>query len=132
MNRLDYFKARLDATIAPVELLKTMQARPETVCVVDVRNGPADLLEVRIAGALQIPQNMLLQHIDQLPKNRPLVLYCWDVWCSLAAEAAVSLLERGFDAREMYGGIKAWRSLRFPTEAVDAQALAGQRPPLPL
>ena len=130
MNRLEYFQARLDATITPVELLKRMKTHPESVCVVDVRNGPAELLGDRIVGSLQIPQNMILLRLGRLPKDRTVVLYCWDTWCSLAAEAAVGLLERGFDVREMYGGIQAWKTLKFPTEPVDAEALASQHEPL--
>lgn len=132
MNRLDYFRARLDATIAPVDLLRTMHADPHSVCVIDVRNGPFEIIQDRIPGALQIPQNVLTERIGHIPMARQLILYCWDTWCSLAAEAAVVLLERGFDTREMYGGMKAWKTLRFPTEPADAKALAGQKQPLPL
>ena len=131
MNRLDYFKARLDAQIAPVDVLRALRTSPGRLYVIDVRNGPAEVLGERIPGARQIPQNVILEHVGELPKDRQIVLYCWDVWCSLAAEAAVPLLERGFDVREMAGGIKAWQTLRFPTEPVDGRALAGQMPPLP-
>jgi rhodanese-related sulfurtransferase len=130
MNRLEYFKARLEATITPVEVLKMLKTHPESICVVDVRNGPAKLIGDRIPGALQIPQNVILLHTGCLLKDRTLVLYCWDTWCSLAAEAAVPLLERGFDVREMYGGMRAWKTLKFPTEPVDVEALAGQHEPL--
>jgi rhodanese-related sulfurtransferase len=132
MNRLDYFKARLDATIAPVDLLTKLKINPERICVVDVRNGPAHLLKDRIPTARQIPQNMILDQVDQLPRDREIVLYCWDTWCSLAGQAAVPLLEHRLDVREMYGGIKAWKTLRFPTEPVDAGALANQVEPLPV
>jgi len=132
MERLEYFQARLDAAMSPVELLKMMKSRPEGICVVDVRNGPANVLHDRIPGALQIPQNTILMHLDRLPKDRTLVLYCWDTWCSLAAEAAVPLLERGFDVREMFGGIKAWKTLKFPVEPVDSSALVDQAEPLPV
>jgi len=130
MNPLEYFKARLDATIAPVDLLAAMKTRNNQICVVDVRNGPAELIKDRIPNALQIPQNVILEQVDRLPRNRAIVLYCWDTWCSLAAQAAVLLLERGFDVREMYGGMKAWKTLQFPTEPVDESALSGQTDPL--
>jgi len=97
---------------------------------VDVRNGPADVLAERIPGAWQMPQSTILLRQGRLPKDRTLILYCWDTWCSLAAEVAVPLLERGFDVREMYGGIKAWKTLKFPTEPADSEALAGQHEPL--
>jgi rhodanese-related sulfurtransferase len=131
MNRLQYFKARLDATMAPVDVLRRIRANPSSICVVDVRNGPAQLLADRIPGALQIPQGTILARIDQLPRDRTLVLYCWDTWCSLAAEAAVPLIERGFDVKEMYGGMNAWKTLKFITAPVAAADLVGQPDPLP-
>lgn len=130
MNRLDYFKARLDATMSPVDVMYAMQATPTNICLVDVRNGPAELLKDRILGALQVPQTVILDRLAQLPKERTLVVYCWDTWCSLATQTAVSLLEKGFDVKEMYGGMKAWQTLKFPTEAADAKALVGMRRPI--
>ena len=70
MNRLEYFKARLEATITPSEVLKLLRAHPESICVMDVRTGPAKLLGDRIIGALQIPQNVVLLHTGRLPKRR--------------------------------------------------------------
>lgn len=130
MNRLDYFQTRLDSTIGPAELLERMKTHPETVCVIDVRNGPASLLKDRIPGALQIPQSVIVGQSHRLPRDRTLILYCWDTWCNLAAEAAVPLLKRGFDVRELAGGMRGWKTLRLPTVDVDAEALDGQTEPL--
>jgi rhodanese-related sulfurtransferase len=52
----------------------------------------------------------------ELPRDRLLVLYCWETTCSLAVKAAVPLLEAGFTVKEMYGGIAAWETMGFPTE----------------
>jgi len=130
MNRLEYFKARLDATMTPVDVMHAMKSTPDRICVIDVRNGPADLLADRIAGALQIPQSEILGKLTELPKDRTLVLYCWDTWCDLAVRAAIPLIERGYDVKELYGGIQAWKTLKFPTEPVNAEALAMQAVPL--
>lgn len=129
MTRLEYFRARLDATTTPVELLHEMRSNPHGICVVDVRNGPATLLIDRIVGALQIPQSEILAQLSKLPKDRVLVLYCWDTWCDLAIRAAVPLLGRGYNVKEMFGGIKAWKTLQFPTEPADAEALVRQSAP---
>jgi rhodanese-related sulfurtransferase len=131
MNRLEYFKSRLEATLSPVDVLEAIQSRPGAIPVVDVRNGPASLIGDRIVGALQVPQSTILERFDHLPRDRELVLYCWDTWCSLAAQAAVPLLERGFNVRELYGGMHAWKTMRFPVEPLDAAALTGQQTPVP-
>lgn len=64
------------------------------------------------------------------PADRTVVRYCWDIWCSQAAQATVPLLERDYDVKELYGGIKAWKTLKFPTEPVDAEALVKQVVPI--
>ena len=112
--------------------VRRIKGTPSSICVVDVRNGPPEILIDRIPGALQIPQSTILARIERLPRDRTLVLYCWDTWCGLATDAAVPLLERGFDVKEMYGGINAWKTLKFPTEPVAASDLAGQVAPLPV
>ena len=129
MTRIEYFKARLDATMTPVNLLLELKSAPDQICVVDVRNGPASLLVDRIAGAIQIPQSEILSQLSRLPKDRTLVLYCWDTWCDLAIRGAVPLLEHGYDVKELFGGIKAWKTLHFPTEPAHAVALARQPAP---
>jgi rhodanese-related sulfurtransferase len=130
MNPLEYFKARLEATIGAVEVMEILASHPETICIVDVRNGPAEMLKDRIKGALQIPEVDIVKRVSELPKDKTLILYCWDVNCNLAARAAVVLLERGFKVRELCGGSRAWRLMRFPEEPVDAAALEGLPNPL--
>jgi rhodanese-related sulfurtransferase len=130
MTRLEYFKARLDATSTPADVLRDMKSDPHRICVVDVRSGPASLLIDRIADALQITQSEILAQLGKLSKDRVLVLYCWDTWCDLAIQAAVPLLERGYDIKELFGGIRAWKTLQCPTEPADAAALARQSTPV--
>jgi rhodanese-related sulfurtransferase len=54
-----------------------------------------------------------------LPKDKLLVLYCWDTWCSLATSAAVVLIDHGYRVKELYGGVKAWKTLRLPETVLD-------------
>jgi rhodanese-related sulfurtransferase len=131
MTRLEYFKARLDATVTPADLFREIRESPMGVAVIDVRNGPAVLLRDRIPGALQVPESLVLQRYDQVPRDRALVVYGWDVWCALAARTAVALLELGLDVRELYGGINAWKAQGFAVEPVDFKALEGQPYPFP-
>jgi len=52
----------------------------------------------------------------ELPKDKLIVLYCWDTWCSLATSAALVLLEHGYRLKELYCGIAAWQTFRMPVE----------------
>ncbi|MGM0885902.1 MAG: hypothetical protein ACQEW5_02910 [Bacillota bacterium] len=43
MNALDYFNARLQGTISPMDYLRSKQMDPEKYFLIDVRNGPIHL-----------------------------------------------------------------------------------------
>lgn len=118
MNRIEYFKARIDATLTAMEYMLAKEADPEAFAIIDVRQGPVELRDVKVPGALEIPFNELASRLDEIPKNKTVVVYCWEVSCNMAAAACVILLENGFDAKEMIGGIAAWKFMHFPTEAV--------------
>lgn len=114
MKRLEYFKARLEANISPMEYRKDKKD-PYRYVLVDVRVGPDTVLKEKLEGALLIPLNELQDRMSEFPKDKTIVLYCWDTWCTLASKAAVLLLENGFDAKELYGGVAAWNTLDLPT-----------------
>jgi len=113
MTTLDYFKAKTEAYISPRGLMAMIDADPDSVVVVDVRNGPKS---TKVKGAVELPEAEVIGRMHELPKNKLVVLYCWETWCSLATKAAIPLLEAGFRVKEMYGGIVAWETLRLPTE----------------
>jgi rhodanese-related sulfurtransferase len=119
MSKLDFFKAKLEATISPMEFMKRNKANPNAMVVVDVRNGSPKMKGSIIVGALQIPQNEIANRLSELPKDKIIVVYCWDVFCSLAAKAAITLLENGFDVMELSGGIAAWNKMKFPTQSLE-------------
>ena len=117
MNTLDYFKMKQAATISPRGLFEIQKISPNDVLVVDVRIGP---VPTRICGAVAMPQTEVVHRMAELPKDKLLILYCWETWCSLAMKAAIPLLESGYNVKEMYGGIAAWESLRLPTNAEES------------
>ncbi len=120
MSAIDYFKLRLEATVSPMDTINALNNRPEEVLVIDVRNGPPSLLKQKIKGAILIPQTEIAHRINELPKDKEIIIYCWDTWCSLAVKSAIPLLEAGLRAKEMYGGISAWNTLNLPTEPLEA------------
>ncbi len=101
------FTERLSAQYA-AELLSSRQPP----LAVDVR-APREREEKHIEGSLGIPLNRLVENLETLPKNRPLLVYCAGGYRS---SIAASLLQgSGFDSvREIAGGIAAWESAKLP------------------
>jgi glyoxylase-like metal-dependent hydrolase (beta-lactamase superfamily II) len=79
---------------------------------VDVRT-PREREQKAIAGSTSLPLNHLVDRIAELPRDRPLVVYCAGGYRS---SIAASLLQRhGFaDVSEVAGGIAAWEAARLP------------------
>ncbi|MRG87908.1 rhodanese-like domain-containing protein [Salinibacillus xinjiangensis] len=114
MNTLDYFNARLQATISPMDYLKSIKINPEKYFLIDVRNGPNNLRNITIKGAKVIPEQELQNRLNEIPKDKEIIVYCWDVWCNTASKVAKFLLERDYTVKELTGGIAAWKEMNFP------------------
>jgi rhodanese-related sulfurtransferase len=96
-------------TIAPLEL-KTRMASGESLFLLDVRQ-PDEHAFARIEPSRLIPLAELLQRLDEVPVDMPVIVYCHHGVRSLSGAA---LLERsGCDVYSLTGGIDAW------SEAVD-------------
>ncbi|MCI3986435.1 rhodanese-like domain-containing protein [Bacillus vallismortis] len=114
MQALDYFTARLEATISPMDYLKAKQMNPEKYFLLDVRNGSTHVRSVTIKDAHIIPEQELQSRLNEIPKEKEIIVYCWDVWCNTAAKVATILLEHGYKVKELTGGIAAWKEMNFP------------------
>ena len=79
---------------------------------VDVRT-PAEWKAKSIVGSMSVPLNRLAERIQELPRNRPLVVHCAGGYRS---SIAMSLLQRhGFTKlSELAGGIAAWETAHYP------------------
>jgi len=114
MNALDYFNARLEGTISPMDYLKSKQINQEKYFLIDVRNGPINLRSLTIQNAYVIPEQELPNRLNEISKEKEIIVYCWDVWCNTAAKVAKFLLEQGYTVKELTGGIAAWQKMNFP------------------
>ena len=101
------FTERLSAQFA-AELLSSSQPP----LAIDVR-APREREEKHISGSLGIPLTRLVENLETLPKNRPLLVYCAGGYRS---SIAASLLQgSGFDpVSEIAGGIAAWEAAKLP------------------
>ncbi|MDE1376919.1 rhodanese-like domain-containing protein, partial [Bacillus licheniformis] len=80
MNSLDFFNARLEATISPMDYFKSSKNHPEKYFLIDVRNGPSEVRSLTIKGAQAIPEHDLPHRLEDIPKDKEIIVYCWDVW----------------------------------------------------
>jgi sulfur-carrier protein adenylyltransferase/sulfurtransferase len=90
--------------ITPTEL-RDMLAGQEPPLLVDVRE-PVEADIAQIAGSLLIPMGSLPQRLQEIPKDRPVALYCHAGMRS--AYAAEWLTRQGYDALSLAGGIDRW------------------------
>lgn len=109
------FSAKAAAYASPMSVKDWQEGGLTHFILVDVRKRhprPAK----KIAGALWMPWPEIADRWAELPKDKLIVLYRWDTWCSLATSAALVLLKHGYHVKELYGGIAAWEALRMPEE----------------
>jgi rhodanese-related sulfurtransferase len=109
------FSAKAAAYVSPMTIKDWWEEGRTNFVVVDVRKRHPQPAK-KIKGALWLPQPEMADRWAELPKDKLIVLYCWDTWCSLATSAALVLLEHGYRVKELYGGIAAWETLRMPEE----------------
>jgi rhodanese-related sulfurtransferase len=95
-----------------VDGLKAMD--PAAVTLVDVRlNEDFAASPTMIPGAVRRDPEAIAQWASQLPRDKPVVVYCVKgKWVS--QKAATYLSERGFDVRSLDGGINAWTQTSAP------------------
>lgn len=116
----DFFRAKHEAFASPMTVKEWMDEGRTDFLIVDVRN-PSPIITTRIPGAKWLPEKETAAKMGELPKDKLLVLYCWDTWCSLATSAAVVLIDHGYRVKELYGGVKAWKSLHLPETVLDGR-----------
>jgi rhodanese-related sulfurtransferase len=82
--------------------------------VLDVRE-PDEWSLGRIAGSLHVPMGELRARQDELPTDRPLVVVCRSG--NRSAIVVGALLDAGYDAVNLAGGLQAWAGAGLPLVA---------------
>lgn len=103
--------AAVASNIAPLAAIKLLKER-RGVYLLDVRT-PGEYQQLRLANAHLIPIDQVMQRIGEIPKDRPVVVYC--AVGSRSAQVFNYLARRGY--REVYnleGGIYAWAQNGYP------------------
>jgi phage shock protein E len=93
---------------------QALLAKDKKVLLLDVRT-PEEYRQAHLRGALLIPLNELAQRAREIPRDRPLLVYC-----SVGARsvsAAGLLAARGYrDIYQMSDGLVGWYKNGFPIE----------------
>jgi rhodanese-related sulfurtransferase len=99
------------ALVSQTELLDAI-ASDEPPLILDVRS-PEDFQEGHIPGAVNIDYQELPNQLDELPRDRTIVVYC-----NVGRRAGIAeetLIEAGFpDVRHLEGDMEEWRSNQQP------------------
>ncbi len=113
--------ARERETVAPVtavkqlnphELQQWLESNKPAPLLVDVRTPGEYEYDGHIDGARLLPLSSLMQRMNELPKDRPIVCVCRSGARSYTACEMLSA--QGFDAINLSGGMIGWKRSGFP------------------
>lgn len=90
--------------ISPAELQRMLSAAGAPT-LIDVRE-PQEAAVCAIEGSTLIPLNSLPHRLQEIPPERPVVLYCHHGMRSM--HAAQFLARNGYEAISLAGGIDRW------------------------
>jgi len=71
-----------------------------------------------LAGASMHTPAALSQWVEELPRDRPIAVYCICGF-QVSGTAVTELRQRGYDARALAGGITAWHAIGGATVPLD-------------
>jgi membrane protein DedA with SNARE-associated domain/rhodanese-related sulfurtransferase len=124
-ERRRFYKSLRMARMSVEELYALMRSG-NSPHIVDVRSPAARALEpTRIPGALHLPRAQVSEHIQQLDRNREIILYCTCPNEASAAQVAKLLMQHGFSkVRPLHGGLDAWIAAGYPVETFNSEPTA--------
>jgi rhodanese-related sulfurtransferase len=103
---------------------------PPGFVLVDTRSTEA-WEQGHIPGAVHLPTAQIPQLADAfLDRAVPVVVHCWGPGCNGATRAAHALASRGYQVKEMLGGIEYWIREGFGYETADGAPARRDADPL--
>ena len=100
------------------ESLSQRLADANDVLLVDIRT-PAEIAQGMIPDALQLPMHLIPLRMDEIPKDRDVVIYCRSG--ARSYQACGYLMQQGYGrVLNLRGGIIAWARHGLPIVAPEA------------
>ena len=104
-------EAAIARNVSPEEAY-SMVAKHDSLYLLDVRT-PGEYQQARLEGASLIPIDQLLKRLPELPKDRPILVYC--AVGSRSAQVVNYLARQGYpEVYNLYGGIYSWAQKGYP------------------
>lgn len=104
--------AAIASSISPQDASAMIRQRPE-VYLLDVRT-PQEYRQAHLADAHLIPIDQIERRLAEIPKNRPILVYC--AVGSRSAQVFSFLARRGYpEVYNLDGGIVAWMQRGYPS-----------------
>ncbi|MDT9002433.1 rhodanese-like domain-containing protein [Paucibacter sp. APW11] len=110
----DYMRAKLGFHTDAWDVAEDLLAGCDDIVVLDTR-AEAAYLEAHVPGALSLKR--LLQQdpsLVGLDRSKVYVTYCDGIGCNGSTKGAYALASRGFQVKEMLGGLDFWKRDGFP------------------
>lgn len=103
------------AQISVAELRDLMENEKDAPLVLDIRHGDdRERYPSRIADTDWRNSFKVAEWVDEIPRDRPVIVYCmYGFWVS--QKVAGELRAEGIDAYSLEGGVTAWRAMGLPS-----------------
>ena len=103
--------AAASRNVSPVDAY-SMVSKRDGLYLLDVRT-PGEYRQARLEGARLIPIDQLVGRLPELPKDRPILVYC--AVGSRSAQVVNYLARQGYpEVYNLSGGIYSWAQKGFP------------------
>lgn len=114
-----FFENFVAYTIDSYELEQMTKEKLNSFNLVDVRTYD-DYTNGHIPFAEHLPLEQIPEALKILDKEKPTIIYSYDICCNLAKHAALILLEHKYPVIELIGGFKAWKKHGFDIIKIDS------------
>jgi NADPH-dependent 2,4-dienoyl-CoA reductase/sulfur reductase-like enzyme/peroxiredoxin family protein/rhodanese-related sulfurtransferase/TusA-related sulfurtransferase len=112
----------LSGKMKPIYWRQVRDASADEFTLIDVRT-PMEFSAGALAGAVNVPLDDIRNHLNDIPRNKPVVVYCG---VGLRGYLASNILRmNGFgDVSNLIGGIKTYRAATLPVAAPEQSGAA--------
>jgi rhodanese-related sulfurtransferase len=103
--------AAVARNLSPQEAFNLVEQRSD-LYLLDVRT-PGEFQQTRLEGAHLIPIDQFVKRLSEVPKDRPILVYC--AVGSRSAQVVNYLARQGYtEIYNLYGGIYSWQQTGYP------------------